>query len=78
MDLILGRFAEDHVFNMDAEELSQFEALIGVIDQDLYGWVTGNIDVPADFDTPVIRAIQAYCQAGLTSLGSHGAEAGEN
>ena len=49
MDLILGRFAASHLDNMSGEELDAYELLLNENDQDLYLWVTGKLDIPAEY-----------------------------
>jgi len=49
MDIILGRYADAHLSAMDAVALDLYEALLDENDQDLYQWVTGQVDPPAGF-----------------------------
>ena len=37
MDLLVGHFAERHISSMNEEELKQFESLLALSDDDLYG-----------------------------------------
>ncbi|SPF76736.1 FAD assembly factor SdhE [Aliiroseovarius pelagivivens] len=46
MDIILTRYADDHLEDMSADELDLYEALLGENDQDLYQWVSGQQDAP--------------------------------
>lgn len=46
MDIILSRYADDHLHAMNADELDLYEALLGENDQDLYQWVSGQQDAP--------------------------------
>jgi len=57
MDLLLGKYADAHVGAMSAAELDTFEALLEILDRDLFKWFTGEGPVPADQDTPLFRAI---------------------
>jgi antitoxin CptB len=45
MDLLMGSFADRHIFGFDKEELDEFERLLSCNDPDLYNWVTG-VEVP--------------------------------
>lgn len=56
MDLLLGRFVDSRLPEMDEAELTEMEALIELPDHDLFLWVTGEAAIPADFDTPLVRA----------------------
>ena len=60
MDLLLGRFADAGLAGMSEAELDQFERLIDVSDQDLFGWVMGEADAPAEYDMPVFRKLKAF------------------
>ncbi|CAN7475777.1 succinate dehydrogenase assembly factor 2 [Phyllobacterium sp. LjRoot231] len=57
MDLILGQFADAHIDTLSDEELDQYEALMEALDRDLLKWVTGEAEVPAEFDTPIFHRI---------------------
>jgi len=47
MDLILGGYADAHLAAMDAARLDAFDALLAEDDHDLYQWVTGQAEPPA-------------------------------
>ena len=59
MDLILGRFADTHLDQMDDAALTRFDALLGEYDQDLYRCVTGNAEPPEDI-RPDIETLRAF------------------
>lgn len=59
MDLILGQFADAHIDTLSDAELDQYEALMEALDRDLLKWVTGEADVPAEFDTPIFHKVVA-------------------
>ena len=46
MDLIFMRFAEARLAAMSAAELDGYEALLDENDQDLYQWVSGQVEAP--------------------------------
>jgi antitoxin CptB len=56
-DLLLGKFADARIGDMAASDLTVFEALLEVLDRDLFKWFTGEGPVPASHDTPLFRAI---------------------
>ncbi len=60
VDLILGRFADAYLDNMDDGDLASFEALLDVPDQVLLAWVTGEMPVPGERDTPFLRRVIAF------------------
>lgn len=49
MDLVLGRFSDDHLGEMDDAELDLYEALLSEMDQDMLRWITGQEPVPAPY-----------------------------
>lgn len=59
-DLILGRFADDRLDDMSAEDVAFFERLLDESDQDIYAWIIGREPTPAQFDTPVMDALKAF------------------
>jgi antitoxin CptB len=60
MDLILGRFVDAEIARLEASELDDLEKLLEPPDQDVLGWVTGEVATPAAYDTPVFRKICAF------------------
>lgn len=71
MDLIVGRYAEAVLGRVSDADLDVFEHLIEAPDRDLYAWITGALDVPGNYDTPVFRSLQAFHAegAGVNGLG---------
>jgi antitoxin CptB len=62
MDLIMGRFADAEIGNLSEAELDEFERLIEVLDRDLLSWVTGEAQVPENYDSDVFRQLKAFHQ----------------
>ncbi|WP_112663474.1 succinate dehydrogenase assembly factor 2 [Microvirga flavescens] len=60
MDLIMGRFADAEIGNLSEDEVTEFERLIEVLDRDLLGWVTGEIAIPTNYDTPLFRRLKGF------------------
>ncbi len=60
MDLIFGGFAEAEVAFLSEAELDDFEILLDAIDRDVFGWVTGEFETPANFDTALFRKLCAF------------------
>ena len=60
MDLVLGRFADAEIDKLDETEMDDFEMLMEAIDRDLFQWLTGEVEVPADYDTGIFRRIKAF------------------
>lgn len=59
-DLIMGRFADAEIAALSEEELDEFERLIEVIDRDLLSWITGEAEVPENYDTALFRKLKAF------------------
>jgi antitoxin CptB len=59
-DLLLGRFAQDHLAGLSDEELDHYEALLEAGDGQIYLWVSGTEPVPAQHDTSVLELIKKF------------------
>jgi len=46
MDIILMRFAQARLADLSATQLDLYEVILDENDQDLYQWVTGQVDAP--------------------------------
>ena len=60
MDLLLGRFADAEATKFDEQSMASFEALLEVPDPDLYNWITGTAEIPAPYDTPLLRRLRDF------------------
>ncbi|WP_085800154.1 succinate dehydrogenase assembly factor 2 [Roseovarius aestuarii] len=49
MDIILSRYADIRLTELDAAQLDTYDALLSENDQDLYQWVTGQVPPPSSF-----------------------------
>ena len=59
-DLLLGRFADAELGAMSEAEVHTFEALLSAPDQDIYNWITGRAQAPAQYDTPLLERIARF------------------
>ncbi|MEP2534030.1 succinate dehydrogenase assembly factor 2 [Shimia sp.] len=59
MDLILARYADDNLEDMDAAMLDLYDALLHENDQDLYQWVTGQTPAPESYQALIKDISQA-------------------
>ena len=59
-DLLLGRFAQDHLAALSDQELGQYEALLEAGDGQIYLWASGNEPVPPQYDTAVLKLIKEF------------------
>ena len=62
VDLIFGTFAAAELDRMSEAEMDEFEALLIAPDQECYAWLRGAEAVPAQYDTPLFRRMQALCR----------------
>ncbi len=63
MDILLGGFATDRIFALDAGELDQFEVLLAENDRDLLTWMTGEAEPPAEIRTAIFEAVLRHRHA---------------
>jgi antitoxin CptB len=59
-DLLLGRFADACIGDMSDAELDDYERLLEVPDHDIYGWVTGELEIPQDYRSDVLTRIVQF------------------
>ncbi len=59
-DLIVGRFADVYIDRFDDAALDDFERLIEVPNAELYNWVSGEAEAPAEHDTAVLRDLRTF------------------
>lgn len=60
MDLLMGRFADAELAKLSDADLDDYEILIQLDDRDIFGWLTGKMDIPSAYDTPVFRKLLAF------------------
>jgi antitoxin CptB len=59
-DLIMGRFADSEIGGLSEAELDEFERLIEVLDRDLLSWITGEAEVPENYDSVLFRRLKQF------------------
>jgi antitoxin CptB len=59
-DLILGRFADAHLAGLSPEQLDRYAALLEKSDPDIYGWLTGSLQIPPAVDNDVFRLLKEF------------------
>ncbi len=55
MDLLMGSFADAHVFGFDEKQLDAFEHILTCQDPDLYDWKCGRGQPGAEDDSDVMQ-----------------------
>lgn len=62
-DLILGPFADNHAHGLSPADLETFERLLEENDHDIFGWIVGRDDAPAEF-AELIDRLRASVPSG--------------
>ncbi len=57
MDLIMGSFADKHLPDFSDEELDAYEEILTYSDPDLYNWITGKEEAPANLVTTTLQKL---------------------
>ena len=60
MDLLLGSFARKYVPKFDEAELAQYDEILQENDPNLYNWITGKENAPANVIGHVFECLQAH------------------
>jgi antitoxin CptB len=60
MDLIMGRFADATIEQLTQDEIGELERLMEAPDQELLAWITGEAEVPRDYDTALFRRLRDF------------------
>ena len=64
VDLIMGRFADAAVEQLTSDELAEFEHLMEAPDRELLAWITGEAEVPPEYDTALFRRLRDFNRSG--------------
>jgi antitoxin CptB len=59
-DLLIGTFADRHIASFDAEQLAQFDRLLAENDPDIYEWMTGQSEIPAEHINSVTALLRRF------------------
>jgi len=60
----MGRFAETAIHQFTSDELMEFEQLMEVPDRELLAWITGEVEVHANFDSALFRKLRDFNRRG--------------
>jgi len=58
-DLLLGRFADHYIEDLNNEQLAKFEFLMEQSDIDILNWLTGKETPPEGFNTDIFNMIKS-------------------
>lgn len=57
-DIILGRFVAQNLATFTDKDIDWFETLFIEQDFDILAWITGKVETPKHFDTPLMDKIK--------------------
>lgn len=60
IDLLLGRFADAHVMDFDAQAVADYERFLNNSDPDIYNWLTRQEPMPPSEDCAPVRLLLAF------------------
>ncbi len=63
-DIIIGGYVASRLAALTDAEMDALEVVMELPDTDLTDWFTGRAPIPAEDDSPMLRAILAYVTAG--------------
>ncbi|MCB1681355.1 MAG: succinate dehydrogenase assembly factor 2 [Alphaproteobacteria bacterium] len=64
MDIILGTFADIQVLGFTESDLEAFERILGYSDPDLYDWISGKKEPPANIRDNVFEKLMNHKVTG--------------
>ena len=59
-DLLLGQFAQRYLPDLSDAGLDEFQALLDAGDPNIFAWVRGDSQPPANLDGPVLAQIKKF------------------
>ena len=66
-DLFIGGFAEQKLASMSDAELDEFQALLSLDCHDLYEWILGKKEPPANVSGPVFEQLKIFDVSKITA-----------
>ena len=60
MDLLLGAFADEHMSEMNDQEVTEFERLLATPDWEVYAWIIGQKPIPDNHRSSVLDRLIAF------------------
>ena len=59
-DALLGKFAKRYLETFSEEEVDLYEKFISEDDWDIYAWITGSKEFPAEHDNRVTKMLREF------------------
>ena len=63
-DLILGKFVETRLHDLETEHLIRLEALLGQNDRDVLSWISESVPAPPEFRSELLDMLIAFKKEG--------------
>ena len=63
-DLILGKFVQTHLLDLETEDLVRLEGLLTQNDQDVLNWISEAAPVPPEFQSELLDMLIAFRKVG--------------
>lgn len=60
MDLLMGSFADKYVPGFTQAELQEYTQILELSDPDLYDWITGQKEAPANIESPLFARLKGH------------------
>jgi antitoxin CptB len=61
-DLLIGGYVSARLQALSDADMDALEEVMELPDTDLADWLTGRLPIPAQFDSPMLRALRAAAQ----------------
>jgi len=60
MDLLMGSFADAHLFGLSDDDLSEFERLLSTPDWEVYAWLIGQKPIPSNYESALLSRMMEF------------------
>ncbi len=59
-DLLLGKFADTKLSELDDVQLDMYETILAEHDNDIFDWISGRKEIPKRLDNPVMDMLMEF------------------
>ena len=63
LDMLLGTWATENIFDLSTDELNDFESIIKQENPDLQNWILQHEEVPKELDNGIMKTLQEYVKS---------------
>lgn len=60
LDLIFGTYADANMATLTEAELDEFQRLLDVQDLEMFAWITGTSETPAEYQSPMLDQLKQF------------------